>query len=178
MIQTDGKIIHVLGLGASTVLKWSKYLRQSTDSVQISIKISVTFFFHRARTNNFKICMEMWILTEIWFIYVDTSTKFYYVNQRSCQPLHLTKFFLWLLILPMRILKFRDKKKKKGKNLVTEWRLELWFQILNIPFQYIVTAPSLVKWSISVRISFFLPCSLSPQYSGSKSSTPLFFFST
>ena len=120
----------------------------------------------------------MWILTEIWFIYVDTSTKFYYVNQRSCQPLHLTKFFLWLLILPMRILKFRDKKKKKGKNLVTEWRLELWFQILNIPFQYIVTAPSLVKWSISVRISFFLPCSLSPQYSGSKSSTPLFFFST
>ena len=72
----------------------------------------------------------------------------------------------------------QKKKKKKGKNLVTEWRLELWFQILNIPFQYIVTAPSLVKWSISVRISFFLPCSLSPQYSGSKSSTPLFFFST
>ena len=130
MIQTDGKIFHGLGLGASTVLKWSNYLRQSTDSVQ-SLSKYQWLFFHRGRTNNFKICMEIWILTEIWFIYVSTSAKLYYVNQRSCQPLHLTKFFLWLLILPMRILKFRDqkKKKKKGKKLVTEWRLELWSQI-------------------------------------------------
>ena len=63
MTQMDGEIYHIHGL--EELIKWKLvyYLKQSIDSVQ-SLS-SYQFFgeleqiFHRTRTNNFKICMEI-----------------------------------------------------------------------------------------------------------------------
>ena len=66
MTQIDGEIYHVHGLEESILWKWVYYPKQSIDSMQ---PLSNTNgIFHRTRTNNFTICMEMqkpWIAKAI-----------------------------------------------------------------------------------------------------------------
>ena len=53
--EINGKMHCAHGLEEWILLKWPYYPRQSTDSTPIKIPMK---FFHRTRTNNFKICME------------------------------------------------------------------------------------------------------------------------
>ena len=57
MIQTDGEIYHVHESEESIWWKWIYYPKQFIDSMQ-SYRASNSIF-HRTRTNNFKICMEI-----------------------------------------------------------------------------------------------------------------------
>ena len=55
--DTDGETYHVHGLEESMLSKWLYYPKQSIDSMQ-SLS-SYQRYFHRTRTNNFTICMEI-----------------------------------------------------------------------------------------------------------------------
>ena len=54
--KTNGKILCAHGLEESILLKWLHYPKKSRDSVQ-SHK-NTNGIYHRARTNNSKICMN------------------------------------------------------------------------------------------------------------------------
>ena len=56
MVQTDGKIYHVLGLEESILPKWLYYPRQSTDSMQ-SLS-NYQWHFSQNQNKKFLICME------------------------------------------------------------------------------------------------------------------------
>ena len=53
----NGEIYHVHGLEELIMSKWLYYPKQSVDSMQ-SLS-SYQWYFHRTRTNNFTICMEI-----------------------------------------------------------------------------------------------------------------------
>ena len=57
MIQIGGKIYYAYKLEELILLKWLYYKRQSTDSTQSLIKISVALFIELEQINS-KICME------------------------------------------------------------------------------------------------------------------------
>ena len=54
---TDGEIYRVHGLEESILSKWLYYPKQSIDLMQSPS--SYHGIFHRTRTNNFTICMEI-----------------------------------------------------------------------------------------------------------------------
>ena len=57
MTQIDGEIYYVHGSKESIQWKWVYYTEQSIDSMQFLS--SYQWHFHRPRTNNFTICMEI-----------------------------------------------------------------------------------------------------------------------
>ena len=74
----DRKIDHVLRLEESILLTWAQHprqftdLRQSAGSVQSLSKNTNGIFFHRTRTNNFKICMAT---QKTWYGQNDTEKE-------------------------------------------------------------------------------------------------------
>ena len=57
MIQTDGKIYHVLGLKKSNCQ--NDHITQGNLQSQCNPDQATNDIFHRTRTNNFTICMEI-----------------------------------------------------------------------------------------------------------------------
>ena len=74
----DRKKDHVLRLEESILLTWEQHprrfadLRQSAGSVQSLLKNTNGIFFHRTRTNNFKICMAT---QKTWYGQNDTEKE-------------------------------------------------------------------------------------------------------